>query len=480
VLIANATLAGRAGTETFTRDLACGLVARGHHAAVFAPALGTLAEEIGAAGVSVVSRLADLDQPPDIVHGHHFLETMEALAHFPQARGVFVCRDPAGAHSIPPQSSRIHRYVGIDETCVERLRDDWSIPSSQIRMILNAVDTRRFLPRSPLPSRPTRALVFSNHAMPGTHDMAVRTACAPLGISVDVIGSGAGTSSEAPESQLGKFDLVFATSRCAIEAMATGAAVVLCDAEGSGPMVTSAELPRLRPWNFGQRLLRDPHSAETLSREINRYDPADAAAVSRSIREIAALDSALDQYEALYGEVMAEPLRSDEGTRPLVEPLLVRTRRLERELAAFRSPQRMQPLSDEDLSRVHLAVEGPQQGMVAGASAFVRVRIQNDLNAAIGTWPPFPVHFGYRWRRMESPQFLPMESLRTLLHRPAGTGENGQHFVRVVAPSTPGRYVLRITLVQEGWRWLDDGPSPLFVEVDMMVTKPTLLTSIGR
>ena len=214
--------------------------------------------------------------------------------------------------------------------------------------------------------------------------------------------------------------------------------------------------------------------------EINRYDAADASAVSHTIREQASLDSALDQYEALFQEVMAEPVRADEGTRALAEPLLHRVARLERELAAHRSPERMWPLSDDEISRVHLTAEQLPKSMVAGSSLFGRVRIGNDLGAAIGTWPPFPLHLAYRWRPAESPQFLPIEASRTLLHHPIGPHETSPQFVRVIAPTAPGRYVLRITLVQEGWRWLDDGPKPAFVDADMIVTRPALLTSIGR
>jgi hypothetical protein len=480
ILLANVTLAGRTGTEIVTRDLASGLRARGHRVTVFAPALGPLADEIRGGGTPVVSRLSEISEAPDLVHGHHFLETMEALASFPGSRGVFVCHDRTAAHSIPPHSNRIHRYVAVDQNCVERLRDDWQIPPSKIRTILNAVDMRRFLPRGPLPLRPARALVFSNYATPGTHDGVVRAACGSLGISVDVIGAGAGALSTAPEAELGKYDLVFAKARCAIEAMAAGAAVILCDVAGSGPMVTSAELPRLRPWNFGQRMLRDRLVPEHLVREIHRYDPADAAAVSRMIREQASLDVAVDQYEALYHEVMAEPVRADEGTRLLTEPLLHRVARLERELAALRAPERMPTLSDEDVSKVHVTAEQLPKSMVAGSSVFGRVRIANDLAVPIGTWPPFPLHLAYRWRPAESPQFLPMEASRTLLHQPIGPRESGLHFVRVIAPAAAGRYVLRITIVQEGWRWLDDGPWPAFVDADVIVTRPALLTSIGR
>jgi hypothetical protein len=481
ILIANVTLGSRTGTEIVTRDLACGLAARGHRVSVFTPETGPLADEIARAGVRVVTALRELDEPPDVVQGHHFLETAEALTYFPQARGIFVCHDRTAAHSIPPRTSRVNRYVAVDENCAVRLRDDWHVPPRQIRVILNAVDTRRFLPRSPLPPRPTRALVFSNYATPGTHVETVQAACAQLGLPVDVLGAGTEAASAAPERHLGKYDLVFAKARCALESLAVGCAVVLCDAAGSGPMVTSAELPGLRAWNFGQQLLRQPLSPVTLLDQMGRYDPADAAAVSRAIREQADLDSALVQYEELYREVLTEPAAADDVLRSVVQPLLTRTVLLERELAAYRRTERMLPLSDDDVSHLHLTAERVPATMVAGATVFGRVRIQNDLGAAsIGTWPPFPVHLVYRWRPADSPTFLAMEVPRSLLHRPVGPRAAEGFAVRIKAPSAPGRYLLRITLVQEGWRWLDTAPTPPFADTPVNVTRPTLLTDIGR
>jgi len=89
--------------------------------------------------------------------------------------------------------------------------------------------------------------------------------------------------------------------------MAVGAAVVLCDARGSGPLVTAAELDRLRPLNFGLRALSSPLDLDALAGEIARYDPEDAARVSARIRREAALDGAIDQLLAVYREALAEP-----------------------------------------------------------------------------------------------------------------------------------------------------------------------------
>ena len=197
--------------------------------------------------------------------------------------------------------------MAVDRTCRDRLSQELGIAPERIRLVLNAVDLERFRPRSPLPPRPRRALVFSNAAgARDSHLDAVRGACAAEGIEVEVIGASAGRSHERPEEALGRFDLVFAKGKAALEALATGTAVVLCDMVGAGPMVTTSNLQDLRPLNFGMRTLRDPVTVEGLRREIARYDAADAAAVCREIRAGAGQEGLLDQLCALYAEVIAE------------------------------------------------------------------------------------------------------------------------------------------------------------------------------
>ena len=153
---------------------------------------------------------------------------------------------------------RIARYVAVDRNCLERLTADWNIPESKTRLILNAVDLARFAQRASWLDTPGRALILSHTAGPGSHQDVVSDACEALGIPVDVVGAGTGNVTPAPEQLLLQYDLVFAKGRSAIEAMAVGCAVVLCDASGMGPMVTMADYRALREWNFGARTLRDP------------------------------------------------------------------------------------------------------------------------------------------------------------------------------------------------------------------------------
>ena len=306
ILITNITIATRTGTELYVRDLATGLLDRGHTPMVYSPELGPLADELRAAAVEVVDDLSVLATPPDVIHGHHNLPAMQALLHFPGVPAVFFCHDSQSWHDSPPRSPRIRRYVSVDLACWDRLVRRHGIREERVRVLLNFVDLKRFTPRGPLPPRPTRAVVFSNNASERTHVGAVREACGRAGIALDVIGASAGNICARPEEVLGRYDLVFAKGRCALEAAAVGAAVILCDAAGAGPMVTSGELDRLRPLNFGRRALCEPVSAGALAREMARYDSKDAAEVSRRIRATAGRDAVVDEISSLYQEVLVE------------------------------------------------------------------------------------------------------------------------------------------------------------------------------
>ena len=310
ILLTNITLASRSGTEINIRDIATGLLARGHRPIVYSTRLGEIAEEIRAATVPVVDDLARVGIAPDVIHGHHHPETMTALLHFPGVPAIFFCHDWMGWHDSPPCFPRIRRYVAVDDTNRDRLVLEHGIPEERVRVILNSVDLGRFQPRAPLPSRPGCALVFSHYAREDAGLGIVRTACARAGLALDVVGDGVGRPVTRPETILGAYDLVFARGRCALEALAVGAAVVLCGTAGMGPMVTSVELDRLRRSNLGRRCLRAPLAVERLEREIARYDAGDAARVSERIRATAGLADQLDTLVALYEEVIGEAGRA--------------------------------------------------------------------------------------------------------------------------------------------------------------------------
>jgi hypothetical protein len=175
---------------------------------------------------------------------------------------------------------------------------------SDTRIIFNGVDLQKFLPRAPLPDRPQRALAISNWLEPAQCEV-LRAGCRSQGIELDAVGAHLGGSCEKPEQLLPQYDLVFAKGRCAWEALAVGAAVIICDYIGVGPLVTSEEMAQLRRANFGRRLMIRPLRPETIAEQIRRYNADDAALVSQNIRATAGIQAMVEQLLAVYHEAIA-------------------------------------------------------------------------------------------------------------------------------------------------------------------------------
>lgn len=155
---------------------------------------------------------------------------------------------------------------------MERLIHECEIPSDIVRLIHNAVDTNRFRSRTELPHKPRRALIFSNYAGPGTHLEPILQTCSVLNIQADVVGSGMGVSSRAPEDVLPGYDLVFCECALRSGALAVGKAVILCDTRGLGQLVKRSDVAELRDWNFGMRCLQRRLLPGLIIDEILSYD----------------------------------------------------------------------------------------------------------------------------------------------------------------------------------------------------------------
>lgn len=306
ILITNHFLRSRTGSELYVCELATSLLRLGHTPIVYSPQLGPTASELRNKTVPVIDSLEELSSPLDLIHAQHHVETMTALLRFPNTPAVVFCHGWLPFEETPPRHPRILRYVAVDDTCRDRLAYESGVPEERISVILNSVDLERFLPRPPLPAKPARALVFSNGASESTYLGAVREACKRAQMTLDVIGADSGNVSSRPQDVLGQYDLVFAKARCALEALAVGTAVVLCDRIGAGPLVTTSDMERLRRLNFGVRAIQEPVTVEFLEREIARYDAQDAAQVSRSIRAQAGREPAIEQIVELYYEAVRE------------------------------------------------------------------------------------------------------------------------------------------------------------------------------
>jgi hypothetical protein len=315
VLIAGHWLDDIGGVQSYERDLASWLIAGGHSPVIFSAGLGAAARELNRRTIPATDDLHTITAPIDIIHGDSPLETMAALLHFSGTPALFVCHGWSGPRRTTPHFPRILRYVAVDDTCRDRLLLREGIAPGKVSVILNAVDLAAFQQREPLPAKPRRAVVFGNTAHDLTFLPMIREACRRAAIDIEVVSAMTGTAVSDPQSILGRYDLAFAKAKCAIEAMACGLAVVLCDATGLGGMVRTADLDRMRRLNFGIRLLQKPLSADAIVAELALYDPDDARAVSNRIRRTASSDELHESLFSLYQAVIEEHARAGDGNR---------------------------------------------------------------------------------------------------------------------------------------------------------------------
>lgn len=306
ILLTNWTLVGRHGSVMYLRDLAVQLARRGQTPMVYAPDSGEVARELLGRTIPVANNLAQIAAVPDIIIGNTQPDLMAALLRYPGVPGIFVSHQWDEWLTLPPKFPRLRRYIAVDEACRDWLTCRNGIPEERVRLIFNAVDLDRFVPRDPLPPKPLRAAVFSNYVDEASGLGVIREACRRAGIELDVLGRAAGTPEVKPEEVLGRYDLVFGKARCALEAMATGCATILCDYGKLGGIVTSQNWADLRRMNFGRRIIRHKLDVEHLLAEIARYDAHDAREVMRNIREVASLDDALMSILALAREAIHE------------------------------------------------------------------------------------------------------------------------------------------------------------------------------
>jgi hypothetical protein len=315
ILLTNNSLAVRAGSELYLRDIAIELMRRGHQPVAYSTKLGSVAEELRAATVPVIDRLGALAEPPDIIHGQHHYETLTALLRFPHTPAIYYCHGWLPWEEATLRHPSIVRYVAVDHLCRERLIVEGGVSPDQIEVVFNFFDQRLFPQRPPLPATPKRALVFSNDFTDYSGLPVLREVCARSAIELHVRGLGSGKPSDQPGALLAAYDIVFAKARCAIEAMAVGAAVVLCAPGKLGPMVTMENFSSLRPWNFGIRTLAMPLDTDLLAAELQKYNGEDASHVSHLVRTTCELQSATDQIVDIYRKVVAAalPARSADG-----------------------------------------------------------------------------------------------------------------------------------------------------------------------
>src|SRR5262249_22968647 len=146
---------------------------------------------------------------PDVIHGHHHLQTMAALSYFVDSPAIYYSHGVTPWPEQVPIHPRIRKYAVMCEWMAHRLEPESGISREHIAVVPNFVNTKRFSNvRSP-PDRPVRALLFGGSGFSSDELLLLNNVCAEQGLSLEKIGYAYGNPRERPEVFLPNYDLVF-------------------------------------------------------------------------------------------------------------------------------------------------------------------------------------------------------------------------------------------------------------------------------
>jgi hypothetical protein len=210
-------------------------------------------------------------------------------------------------------------------------------------------------------------------------------------------------------------------------------------------MITSANVSEWRRWNFGRRLLTGALDAGLIVKEIEKYDAHDAAHVSEVVRDQADLNAAVDRYLGLYRRIEQERI-----------PLGM----------WYQFPSAYPPtgrIEARDQAGLTLEVEDTPIKVQRGRFFKLSVKVKNKSGVTIASSPPWPVLLVHRWNKTSGVDG------RHLVQPPLWPGSQRAYPMLIAAPPRPGEYRLSVTLLQEGWRRLDQVDPPVLAECTIRV-----------
>lgn len=303
VLITNLVLTRGTGTEFFVRDLVRGLLSQGIEVEVYCPEQGDLAEEVKSFGVNVAASIDQLKMTPDVIHGQHSV-ALDVFNKFPDVPALYFCHDALYGPDAPIAHPSVRIHVACNYYVLERVLSTPGVDPLKTQVIFNWVDPSRFVRKTEWNALPRNALVFSNYATSDNYYRSLADACESEGIALHGMGAELGNFSSRPEDVLPHYDIVFAKGKSAIEAMACGCSLIICDWRGLGFMVDSNNFIGARKYNFGAKNFVSLHDQASIVAAIKMYNPAEAKRTSELIVEMNGIDRQINEILRLYQQII--------------------------------------------------------------------------------------------------------------------------------------------------------------------------------
>lgn len=251
IVISNVNLISFSGSELWTEEVAKALSGLGLEVLVHTGGVGPVSERMRASGIDVTMSADEVRAfAPDIAHVNHFAAAAGMLNEL-NGRAAVVNM----VHGLLPRPG-MPGLRGVDTYCAVGLHAKSKTclltgkPWSEVALIPSHYDPgRSWGQRADRANEPPpRALLFSSKTT-ADHRQKIASVLSALGFELDHVGYG-GVPASAPEQLLCNYDVVFAVARSALEALVSGAKVVLWDDGIIGPGVTSEKFWPLAVANF--------------------------------------------------------------------------------------------------------------------------------------------------------------------------------------------------------------------------------------
>ncbi len=306
ILLTNNSMDARAGTELYTYELSVRLRRLGHNPVVYSPTVGQVGQALWELGIPVIAELGALQERPDIIHGHHHLETMTACLAFPDVPAVYVCHGWLPLAEQPPTFPTIMTYIGVGSLTHERIMTSVRLDGRPAVIVPSFFDDESIEIRSEIPSTPHTALIYNNNLENDSPlTQAILQACNERRIAVASVGRGFGSVTFEPGKVLREFDIVFAVGRSALEAMASGCAVIICDSSGVAGLATAEGLEGPGGLLNLSARSRIRINSRAIGGEIDRYSPALVQRTTDHARSTRTLSLAVTKFVSIYEDAIA-------------------------------------------------------------------------------------------------------------------------------------------------------------------------------
>jgi hypothetical protein len=260
------------GVPTYTLTLYRELLKRNHTVAVYTIAGGELENHL------ITCRHLPECFDPDVIiaQGNTCAEHLRAA--YPHAPLIFSAHGITPGLEQPPACA-VDRFTAINEDGRDHLIEQ-GIAADQIDLVRDFVDVEQYLPTTDPHDRLRRVLYVSNRKKGATYQT-IAQACSELRIELKCVGAPYGRARDMAAT-LNRTDLVIATGRSLLEAMACGRPVISFD-EGHGDGYLTPDLyMESRTRNFAGEKCRHAFTPAQLVNELKQYLPV-SGAVNRAL-----------------------------------------------------------------------------------------------------------------------------------------------------------------------------------------------------